>query len=126
MGSIKGSFLFVAFLLAVVTSVSSQSRLNGQPGFGPGRGQQRSDMISVCHATGSQENPYETIAVAENGRAHRYHPADIIPEPTDGCPGPIGDDPPTPTPEPLTMLLFGSGIAGIGYAARRFRRRDRQ
>jgi len=26
----------------------------------------------------------------------------------------------TPTPEPITMLLFGTGLAGVGYAKRRF------
>jgi hypothetical protein len=26
----------------------------------------------------------------------------------------------TPTPEPVTMLLFGSGLAGVAYARRRF------
>ena len=28
-------------------------------------------------------------------------------------------DPPEPVPEPMTMLLFGSGLAGIAYRYRR-------
>jgi hypothetical protein len=26
----------------------------------------------------------------------------------------------TPTPEPITMLLFGTGLAGVGYVRRKF------
>jgi hypothetical protein len=80
----------------------------------------------VCHATGSRENPYELVKVSDNGEAHLRHPADIMPAPADGCPGPSGVEPngPEPVPEPLTMLLFGAGVAGAGYAARRLKNKS--
>lgn len=34
-----------------------------------------------------------------------------------GCPGPV------PTPEPVSILLFSAGLAGVGFAARRRLRR---
>jgi hypothetical protein len=79
--------------------------------------------ITICHATGSTSNPYETITVSDNGKAHQGHAGDLIPAPAGGCPGPAGGSTPTPTPspvpEPMTMLLFAAGLAGVGYAARR-------
>jgi hypothetical protein len=38
------------------------------------------------------------------------------------CPG--GGGTPTATPEPITMLLFGAGLAGVGYAKRRMGRKE--
>jgi hypothetical protein len=42
----------------------------------------------------------------------------------DGEPGGGGDT--TPTPEPVTMLLFGAGLAGVGYARRRFKKDENE
>lgn len=39
--------------------------------------------------------------------------------PIDSGPPILPVEPPTPTPEPLTMLLFGTGLFGIGALARR-------
>ena len=114
------SVLFLSGSLAVVYG---QSELRSGPGktraFGPG------DRLTLCHATGSRDNPYETITVADNGAAHRNHPADIIPAPEDGCPAPgPGPTGPEPVPEPVTMLLFGVGVAAAGYVGRRFRKEN--
>jgi hypothetical protein len=43
--------------------------------------------ITICHATGSQKNPYVLITVSVNGlNGHDKHPRDIIPAPAGGCP----------------------------------------
>ena len=44
--------------------------------------------VTLCHATGSETNPFVTITVSENAvDAHRRHGGDIIPAPAGGCPG---------------------------------------
>ena len=111
-------FLSGAVAVAVFGQADRSFRSKGKE-FGTG------GTLTLCHATGSRENPYVTITVSDNGEAHRNHPADIIPAPAAGCPGPSGpggDDPPSPVPEPVTMLLFGAGVAAAGYAARKFKR----
>ncbi|HET7144907.1 MAG TPA: hypothetical protein VFI68_12890, partial [Anaerolineales bacterium] len=42
--------------------------------------------ITICHATGSETNPYSEITVSVNGLSgHGAHEGDIIPAPEDGC-----------------------------------------
>ena len=48
-------------------------------------------------------------------------------------PPPDGEEPPPPdgggtepVPEPITMVLFGAGIAGVGYARRRFKKGENE
>lgn len=46
--------------------------------------------VSICHATGSESNPYVHITVSENalnGNGHASHEGDMIPAPAAGCPG---------------------------------------
>ena len=58
------------------------------------------DKISICHATGSDSNPYVKIWISENGlnghNAQGVHDGDIVPAPAGGCPagdkGDKGDD----------------------------------
>ena len=54
------------------------------------------DKISICHATGSESNPYAEITISENGlnghNAQGVHDGDIVPAPAGGCPaGDNGD-----------------------------------
>ncbi len=51
--------------------------------------------------------------------AHAMH-GDVPPGPDGMC----GVQPPTAVPEPITMLLFGAGLAGVGYAKRRMGRKE--
>ncbi len=48
--------------------------------------------VTLCHATGSDSNPYVVITVDNQGalNGHSNHAGDIIPAPAGGCPG--GDD----------------------------------
>jgi hypothetical protein len=46
--------------------------------------------VTICHATGSQTNPYVKITIAEPAvEAHKRHQdgRDVIPAPAEGCPG---------------------------------------
>ncbi len=56
------------------------------------------EKITICHATGSESNPYVEITINEsglNGHAKQPHSGtDIIPAPAGGCPGPVA--PPEP------------------------------
>lgn len=49
------------------------------------------DKITICHATGSDSNPYTEITISENGlnghNAQGVHDGDIVPAPAGGCPG---------------------------------------
>lgn len=46
------------------------------------------EKVTICHATGSETNPYVTITVSENAlKGHDKHGDDIIPAPATGCPG---------------------------------------
>jgi hypothetical protein len=42
--------------------------------------------ITICHATGSANNPFKEITIDFNGlRGHSKHKSDIIPAPENGC-----------------------------------------
>jgi hypothetical protein len=44
-------------------------------------------MVTICHATGSEKNPYIKMTVNANGlNGHDKHAGDIIPVPAGGCP----------------------------------------
>jgi len=70
--------------------------------------------ITICHATGSEKNPYVEITISTQGElnGHLPHHDDIIPAPAEGCPGVAGgasvettpSASPTPTPIPSETL----------------------
>jgi uncharacterized surface protein with fasciclin (FAS1) repeats len=46
------------------------------------------EKITICHATGSEQNPYVKITISVDGlNGHENHPGDIIPAPANGCSG---------------------------------------
>jgi hypothetical protein len=43
--------------------------------------------VTICHATGSETDPYKEITVSVNGlNGHGQHASDILPAPEGGCP----------------------------------------
>jgi hypothetical protein len=59
--------------------------------------------VTICHATGSETNPFVRITIAEPAvAAHRRHQhgEDIIPAPEAGCPGPAAAAAPARAAEP--------------------------
>ncbi len=91
----------------------------------------QAQRITICHNNGNGTFVEITINANAVSPAHDQrengHPfADIIPAPAGGCPGGDVGGGPAATPEPITMLLFGAGLAGVGYAARRRKRRLEQ
>src|SRR5215204_2408996 len=84
--------------------------------------------FTICHREGPPEAPtaYHLITVATQAifDAHVAH-GDVLPNLAGACPAIGGNDPgtnPNAVPEPLTILLFGTGLAGVGYATRRWRK----
>ncbi|HSJ87336.1 MAG TPA: hypothetical protein VK909_09020 [Anaerolineales bacterium] len=72
----------------------------GCPGTANGTGEgdtedndETANQITICHKTGSSENPYEEIMVSVNGATHGHgkHAGDLIPAPEGGCPTTITD-----------------------------------
>jgi hypothetical protein len=85
---------------------------------------------TICHATGSASNPYVEITTANPAIINAHignppgtgHPGDFVVSGPGQCPG--AGPGPTAVPEPITMLLFGAGLAGVGYAKRRMGRKE--
>ncbi len=99
------TFILTLFLLTF-SSVSVSGNSPSQPMVvkphattdgNNGNGNNGGDKITICHATGSDTNPYELITILANGaNGHSKHEGDIIPAPAEGCPtGAVS----VPTPE---------------------------
>src|SRR4051794_2200239 len=85
---------------------------------------------AICHATSAADGHYTynelpPTAVSthfqNNGSPQAGHELDFYPVDgdCDKTNDPAGDpDPQAATPEPITILLFGAGVAGVGYASR--------
>jgi len=103
MGWFASRALLSIFVLSGVGSVS--------PSYG-------ADKVVICHATSSASNPFVINEVAASAVPAHIRHGDVYP--TAGvCPGGLEGGPTAATPEPITMLLFGAGLAGVGYVARR-------
>jgi len=75
--------------------------------------------VAICHREGTGD--YHLNTVSENAVAAHIAHGDTFAN-GGACPSGRGgedDGQPGGTPEPVTMLLFGAGLAGIGYATRR-------
>lgn len=80
--------------------------------------------VTICHATGSQTNPYEQITISENAvPAHQNnHRDDIIPAPAEGCPTTRGSASPSATPgvSPSISPVVSPGVSpSVDVAARK-------
>lgn len=54
------------------------------------------NKIIICHATGSETNPFVEITISVTGlNGHMFHEGDIIPAPEEGCDvlAPVPDGP---------------------------------
>jgi len=85
------------------------------------------EKIVICHANSS--GGFTRIEVSpmaqgghfeENGTTAAGHEDDIFLG-VGGGECPTGDT--TAVPEPITMLLFGAGLAGVGFVAKRRKQR---
>ncbi len=111
---LPGAGLLILMILSAVTTVDA-----------------RLSVSTVCHRTGDGTT-FTTMRPNSEGEIlnHRNHEvmdrkADLFDPPGGVCPeGSSGEL--AATPEPITMLLFGAGLAGVGYAARRRLRREQQ
>ena len=116
--------VFVLFGLLAISSVSGQ--LNRKYVDNLKEPNAAGDDVTFCHVTGSDTNPYEVKTLPKAALQGHLDHGDIYPVPAGGCPaGVVGTPTPVPgaTPEPVTVLLFGTGLAAAGYAARRARRK---
>jgi hypothetical protein len=79
----------------------------GQPGAGGGGG--GGDKITICHRTGSEQNPWVQITISENAwSAHKEH-GDLNPVPGGGCPaGPTGRTTTTTTTTTASVAAVAS------------------
>jgi hypothetical protein len=78
----------LALIAAGALSVAPVALAGGKDGGGNHNGKHRG-KITICHATGSQTNPYVKITISFNAvAAHKRHQdgRDIIPAPAEGCP----------------------------------------
>ncbi|MFL6468324.1 MAG: PEP-CTERM sorting domain-containing protein [Pyrinomonadaceae bacterium] len=135
-------YLFAATIVLALLAMAHDSI--GQRKF-RGRGDSKfsasldtKGRTALCHATSSATNPYNYLVLPdeplsahfdEHGTPRAGHEQDFFPVDND-CDRSNdngGNDPggtPTSVPEPITMLLFGTGLAGIGYASRRYFRKS--
>jgi hypothetical protein len=85
--------LVAALMLGVAPAALADGSDDGHNGNGNGNGNGGNGKTTICHATGSETNPYVEITVSNSAlAAHVRHQdgRDIIPAPAGGCP--TGDE----------------------------------
>jgi hypothetical protein len=100
---VLGCYLVGLDRAAAQRAEQQQYDADGQETPVPAQAPAPAERVTLCHYTGSANNPYVTITVDQNSTAyfgHREHPNDIIPAPSGGCP--TGPPEPTTT-EPTTV-----------------------
>jgi hypothetical protein len=83
--------VLVALIAAGALSTAPVALAGGNDGNNGGN----NDKVTICHATGSETNPYVEITISVNAlAAHLRHQngEDIFPVPAGGCPDKKKDD----------------------------------
>lgn len=100
--------LFVAILLGIFAFSPSEAKAQEDDGCRP-------DDTCVCHHPSKDSNDHVSDNTVRLTPGHQRH----VEEGRDHLSCDMTE--PGAVPEPITMLLFGAGLAGIGYAAKRRR-----
>lgn len=110
-------------VLSTVVTLSCVLCLMALSGSAFAQGNDNEKKVAICHRTNGNP-PFVLDVVAEASvPAHLAHGDTLDLTQCDDGTGGGGDPDPGAVPEPLTILLFGAGLTGVGYATRRLRKR---
>lgn len=113
-GSVRQFLVACLFTAGITLFVAGIAVANHNPNHNPGP----PEKVTICHATGSQSNPYVTITVDADGlNGHGDHSGDIIPAPQGGCPSgqPPVDPPDDPPSNEKVTICHATGSQSNPY-----------